>query len=70
MAVCKWCGTQGIFVRTDENGLCKKCEQHAPLRIIPAAQYIKHFYDNAHEVKTVSSKVSNFNVTLAQAEVV
>ena len=68
MAVCKWCGSQGFFVRTDENGLCKKCEQHAPLRIIPAAQHIKDFYDAAYEAKTVKSKTSNFDAAISQAE--
>jgi hypothetical protein len=68
MAECKWCGKQGFLVRTDENGLCKKCEQHAPLRIIPAAAKIKLYYDAAYEAKTASSKVSKFNAAISLAE--
>ena len=52
MAECKWCGGKGFFVRIDSNSLCKKCENHAPLRIIPSAKQVKHFIDAADVVKT------------------
>jgi hypothetical protein len=68
MAECKWCGKQGFLVRTDENGLCKKCELHAPFKIIPASMQVKLFYDSAFEAKTTRSKVTKFDTAIFYAK--
>ena len=67
MAGCKWCGKEGLFVRIDSNGLCKKCEHHAPLRIIPSAKQMKHFIAAADVVKTTTSKVTNYDTAIYYA---
>jgi len=67
MAECKWCGGKGFFVRIDSNSLCKKCENHAPLRIIPSAKQVKHFIDAADVVKTTTSKITNYDTAIYYA---